>query len=220
MKKLIIPLIITAAIAMSSLFSGCYSDTVDSISKFPFQLIINFNSDHYDRAAPDTSWDFTNLHKYSAYTENKDKIISSEILSFNYWINNLTTEDGVYDSTKHDIQFEFVKFYLQFAKTKNPGTPEELLDESHWERDPTSAIYHLGTFENVDVKDYFRYAHNIREVPEDVAKVISEALKERPAFYILTEYSMVKGQTEPKYIFPYVEGRYDLDIRFEVDLFK
>jgi hypothetical protein len=221
MKKLIIPLILLASIALSSLFSGCYSGTVDAIRDFPFQFMVNFDTEYYNRQAPDTSVDFTNLYKYPEYRENADKIKKSEVLSFNYWINNLKLQDGSNFNPAVDttLEFEFIRFYLQFARKVKPSIPDNSQNPNDWELDPTAGPYELGTFEDVKIHEYFRFAYNIEKVEDQTAKIISEALKEKPQFYILTEYGEVKGQPNGKYSFPYINARFDLDIRFEVELF-
>ncbi len=202
---------------------GCYTNTIDALSSFEFQLPIYFYSNWVDRAAPDTSWDFKNLNDYNEYRDNRDKIQTAEIISFNYWLDSLVTENGKpfdpTDPNQEDLEFEFVKFYLHFAVLKdNPPNPDDPSDENNYELDPDTPDYLLGEFHNVDVKKYYRNPEYILEVPTEVAQIIAVALKDKPQFFIKSVYSKVKGQTEPKRHFPLINTRYDLIIRFEVNL--
>lgn len=199
---------------------GCYTSTIDALSTFKFQLPINFYSNWINKAAPDTSWDFNNLLKYDEYKDNQDKIKKSEILSFNYWIDSLIFDNGeVFKPGVHQLEFEFIKFYLVFARLKaNPPNPFNPLDESNYEFDPDSPEYLLGEFTNVNATAYYRSPEHILEVPEDVAEVIAVAVKEKPQFFIKSIYSKTKGQTEPKRYFNLINARFDMVIRFEVSL--
>lgn len=228
-KKNII--IFTSFILFAGLFlSGCFTDTIDAFSKFQFQLVIPFHSTHKEKAAPDTSVDFSNLNKYKEYKDNKDRIKKALILQFNYWLDSLVfrTKEGKVmsfdknDPNMPDIKFNFIKFYLRFADLKSIPVNGDPLDSANYRfstSDPTN--YLLGEFKNVSVKDYFRQAYHIINVDDAVAQVISDAVKNRPQFYIITEYSPLADQstgTEPKRYFPYVAARYDLVIKFEVEL--
>ena len=220
MKKIII--LIVAIVSGLSMW-GCYTNTIDSLSTFKFQLPIYFYSNWLNRSAPDTSWDFTNLNNYPEYRDNKEKIRTSEILSFNYWIDSLVMDGGKpfdpNDPNQEDVEFEFIKFYLHFAVLKsNPPNPGDPNDPDNYELDPSTPDYLLGVFTNVSVKRYYRNPEYILEVPTDVAMIISEALKEKPQFFIKSIYSKTIGQTEPKRFFPLINARYDLVIRFDVEL--
>ncbi len=206
MKKSL--LLIFTVVFSAFMLSSCFFDTLSKVDTFTFQLPLIFDSDHFDKAAPDTSLDFTNLNDYKEYRDNKDKIEKAEILHFNYWVDSLVTENGPWnpnDPSEEDIEFEFIKFYLQFADFQ--GNP-----------DPSEPFHLLGEFHDVNVEDYYRNPEHILEVPEEVALVISEAVKENPFFYIITEYSKLKGQTEEKFRFPFIHARYDMVIRFDVKL--
>ena len=220
MKKIII--LIFAIVSGLSMW-GCYTNTIDSLSTFKFQLPVNFYSSWVDKAAPDSSMDFTNLNDYPEYRDNKEQIRSSEILSFNYWIDSLITDDGKpfnpNDPNQEDIEFEYIKFYLHFAVLKdNPPNPGDPSDPDNYKPDPNTPDYLLGVFTNVSVKRYYRNPEYILEVPTDVAQIISVALKGYPQFFIKSVYSKTIGQTEPKRHFPLINARYDLVIRFEVEL--
>ena len=155
MKRLIIPIVFTALLFSGAFFGGCYTDTIDSLSTFTFQLAIPFHSTHYEKAAPDTSYDFTNLNAYKEYRDNRERIKKAMILEFNYWVDSIVMRnadpdlpDIPYDPEIHGdtISFEFVKFYLRFAKLK-PGAGDPLSDDStHWMMDPNEKNHLLGEF--------------------------------------------------------------------------
>jgi hypothetical protein len=223
MKKIYI-LIMIGTILSGLFIAGCYTDTIDAFSKFTFQLPLLFHSTHIDKAAPDISYDFANLNKYKEYTDNKDRISKALVLQFNYWIDSLILKDNIpFDSNNRSVIFNYIRFSLHFAKLKPQYSyyGEMDIDSSHWMFDPAEEPYLLGEFRNVNVADYYRKAYHIVEVADDVAQIISEAVKNRPAFYIITEYSPLADQDttkEPKRHFPYVAARYDMIIRFSVDL--
>ncbi len=226
MKINIYILILIAGIVLSS----CFTETVDTFSTINFQLVIPFHSSHKDRAAPDTSPDFTNLSKYKEYKDNVDRIKKAMILQFNYWIDSLvyidkggkTVNYNPKDSNMPEIKFNHIRFYLRFADKKQFPVNTDEFDPVNYEyskTDPT--MYLLGEFLNVDVKDYFRQAYHIIDVSDEVARVISDAIKNRPTFFIITEYSPMADQDmqiEPKRYFPYIAARYDLVIKFEISL--
>jgi hypothetical protein len=158
------------------------------------------------------------------------------ILQFNYWIDSLVYKDKNGNTFTFDpnnpalpeVEFEFIRFYLHFAKPKAEWlgmdiSDEETWDSSRYEFDYTagSGPYLLGEFRDVNIKPYYRRADHIIQVKDDVAKIISDAINNRPVFYIITEYSPLKDQnvqTEPKRYFPFVAARYDMIIRFEIEL--
>lgn len=226
MKNYIYILILICCIILSS----CFTETIDTFSTINFQLVVPFHSTHEDKAAPDTSIDFTNLNKYKEYKDNKDRIKKAMILQFNYWLDSLVYIDksgrkvnfNPKDPNMPEIKFNHIRFYLRFAERKQFPVNGDEFDPANYEfskSDPT--MYLLGEFLNVDVKDYFRQAYHIIDVSDDVARVISDAVKNRPMFFIITEYSHMSDQnpqTEPKRFFPYVAARYDLVIKFEVSL--
>lgn len=278
-KSLLLPLIIVSAL----LLGGCYADNINDLSTYKFQFPVPFHSVHAYRAAPDTSYDFTNLYKYKEYRDNADRVKKAEILHFNYWLDDLiyrnvnnyseilafAIEPGTNNKVSYllthvdslalrqaasinkmidldpliqkdgngvpitkdvQIEFEFIRFYLIFAEKVHPGVSDESENLSDWKMERENGnikSYLLGEFKDVNLKNAFRYPANadaesnkyhIEWVPEATAKIISEALKDKPQFYIRTDYSIVKGQTTPKYYFPFVSARYDLVIRFEVKL--
>lgn len=204
----------------SVLLSSCYTSTIDALSTFKFQLPLLFHSDYVNKAAPDTSVDFSNLNKYQEYRDNKSKLKKAEIISFNYWIDSLIIDNGKpFDPAKDDIEFDYVRFSLIFAQLKsNPPKPGDIYDKDNYEAIPNAQEYVLGEFTNVKVQDYYRESKHILQISDDVAKVISSAVKDNPTFFIRSMYSKTKGQTAEKRYFPLIWGRFDCIIRFEVNL--
>jgi hypothetical protein len=199
---------------------GCYTSTVDSLSTFKFQLPLIFYSNYKNKAIPDTSVDFVNLVKYDEYNKNKDKIGKADILSFNYWIDSLVMDNNTpFDPMVHNVEFEYVSFALHFAKLKEfPPYPADINNVVNWEDDPLSPDYILGEFTNVSVREYYRIPDHILDVNDEIAQVLSSAVKYKPQFFIKSIYSKSKGQTTPKRNFPLVNARFDMIIRFEVNL--
>lgn len=218
MKKIII---ILTSITLSVFFTSCYTEALDSLSTFKFQFIVSFDTEHDNSTVPDTSLDFSNLNEYPEYKDNFENIKRAEILHFNYWIDSLTLDGNrAFNPNSDYVEFEFIRYYLQFAVPRPgyiPGNEAEDSNPSNWIPDPTFQKHLLGEFKDVNIKDYYRLSHHILEVPESTALVISEALINRPQFFIITEYSETKGEN-PNMEFPYIKARYDVDIRFEVEL--
>lgn len=188
------------------IFNSCYQNTIDALSSFKFQLAILFDSEYRNKFVPDTTIDFINLDDYKQYRDNKDRIKKAQFLQFNYWIDSLHLVNNKPFNPKTDnVEFEFIKFYLVFQEGGQMPT------------DPGKRFL-LGTFNNVNVSNYYRNPEHILVVPENVAKIIEEAVKSNPRFYIIAEYSKVKGQSGPKESFPYIWARFDIAIRFEVSL--
>ncbi len=210
MKKYILLVILV-------LLSGCYTDTINKIETFSIQIPIFFTGPFTDRSAPDTSVDFSNLYQYPEYEENRNKISKAEILQMNYRIDSLVYEDGsIFDPSNDDLEFEFIRYSFQFSKPKNGNiystNPDDFIP------DPNEERIVLGEFRDVKIKDYFRQAKQIIEVPKTSAVIISEGLKTRPYFFVYTEYSKVKGQTEDEFKFKLIKAKFDIVLRLEVKL--
>lgn len=229
MKK--IKVILPAFTLMAIIFlTGCYTDTVESLSTFKFQLPIDFKQKYINKVAPDTSVDFTNLYKYKDYTDNKDKIKKAEIIMANYWIEHLNVNGTLFNprdpnnkyyynyetnTGTNTIQFNFIKFYLVFAKPAQFPYSNDQLDARNWQLDPQSEWYLLGEFKDVNVANYYLLPHNILQIDQSTMQVLSDAIKARPQFYIVSVYSnTVSGD---KY-FPEVTAGHYVIIRFEVEL--
>lgn len=192
-------------------------DSVDSLSEFTFQIPVNFGADYLDRTSPDTSIDFSHLLKYDAYRENKDEITEAIIYQLNYRIDSLVLQDGVpFGPNSPDLVFDRIAYKLQFGKSRFGNTYST--NPNDYIPDPDSPIYELGEFVNVSVREYYRRSDHILEVPGSTASVISETLKKKPYFYIITEYSKIKGQTEDKVHFPFINSKFDVVIRLKVKL--
>ncbi len=246
MKRLLIIPLVLAGIALSSqFFGGCYTETIDKLSTFEFRLPIFFRSTHFDKASPDTSRDFVNMLEYKEYRDNKDRILKAVIKEFNYRIRhvkitgdtippvmknfsadsiaNWDPQQELYfepgDDPNDTLGFEYIKFFLRFAELRPGYTDRNDLDSAHWRFDQLDTNkYLLGEYRNVRVNDYFRKSHHIIKVDSEIAAIISEAVRNKPAFWIITEYSKAFGQTEEKRKFPFVAADYDMFIKFQVEL--
>lgn len=213
MKSLII--ILSAVLSLT--VSSCVVDTVDSLSEFTFQIPINFGADYLDRTSPDTSFDFSHLLNYETYRENKEQISEAIIYQLNYRIDSLVLEDGVpFGPNSPDLVFDRIAYKLQFGKSKLGNTNST--EPNDYIPDPDSPKYELGEFVNVSIRDFYRRSDHIMQVPESTASVISETLKNKPYFYIITEYSKVKGQIEDEVHYPFINSKFDVIIRLKVKL--
>ncbi len=221
MKRPLIIILSSILISAAVFFSSCAIESIDALSTFTFQFTLIFDSDHFDKGAPDTSWDFTHLEDYKEYRDNKGRINEAKILHLNYWIDSLILErGGVFDpDTSAPVEFEFIRYSLQFAKLK-PGRDSNSRNINDYEPDSLEVVHLLVEFSNVNIKDFYRNPGHIIIVPERAALLISEALKTKPYFFTITEYSRLKDQPpeESKRRFPLIQARYDMVIRFDVDL--
>lgn len=168
--------------------SGCYTDTVDSLSTFTFQLPVNMEFKWRNKQAPDTTVDRVNLMEYDVYRDNREDIRIAELFQVGYWIDTLVGNPGF-----EEAEFEFVEFHLQFV-----GESEQ---------------YPLGRYDNVSVRAYYKRPHIIA-VPDSIARVISEAVKKNSEFDVIQRYSMPKSGPGT---FPRIDGKVDLVIRLDVD---
>ncbi len=211
MKKIYL-LISLCAVIMSS----CITDTVDDFSQFTIQLPIFFTSEYPNRAAPDSSVDFSNLFEYPEYKNNREKIEKSEIYQFNYRIDSLVLQNNqIYNPEIDNLVFDYIKFKIVFAK---PKYSEYSTNPNDFTIDKSKGEYILGEFVDVDVKNFFKQSKNIKGVDDSVSATISDILKENPYFFIITEYSKVKGSTVPKDIFPFIRSKFDLVVRLKFKL--
>ncbi len=226
-KLIICQAAIVAAISWG--LTACYTDTVDSFSSFRVQFPLFFHTQFYDKAAPDTSVSFANLYKYDEFRTNKDKIDQAEIYQFNYRVDSLVLENHKpFDPLTDNVVFDFIRFYVQFAVPKTPEiaarmaslapNDEFCLDSANWKPDLNSEITLLGEFTNVNVADYYLTSKQIQKVEAKVTEIITEIAKNRPQFYIVTMYSKVAGQTEPKRKFPLIYAYYDMFLRLKVSI--
>ncbi len=213
MKKKIYYIAFLLIIAMN----GCYTDTIDSFKSFTFQFPVNVYSIYINKAIPQVSKDFSNLYQYDEYFENRDRIEKAHILQVNYWIDTLVLAGNIpYDPELHELEFDYVKYTLIFARSKDGNIFSN--DSSNFEPNYDIEEFALGTYYNVNVADFYRNPSHIIDIPNEVAEKISKQLKTEPFFYIVSEYSKLKGQTEDKIYFPMMNARFDVVIRFEVKL--
>jgi len=197
--------------------NGCYTDTIECFKTFTFQFPVNVYSIYTNKAIPQISMDFSNLYQYDEYYDNRDKIEKAYILQVNYWIDTLVLLDNIpFNPAIHNLEFEYVKYKLIFAKSKDGNIFSK--DSSTFEPNLDLEEFDLGVYYNVNVADFYRNPSYIIDIPNNVAEKISIQLKTEPFFYIVSEYSKLKGQTDDKVYFPLMNARFDIIIRFEVNL--
>lgn len=227
MNRKYLSVIVLPALISLVLLSSCW-ESIDQLSTFNFRFPLFFQATYRDKVSPDTSMDFVNLYEYDQYKDNIEKISKAEIIAFNYRIDSLIFTDKTTGSPvifnpilhKNKLEYENIKFYLIFARPKDTLNIHSL-DSADFEVDPTQAPILLGEFKNVKIEDYYRFSHYIETIEDEIARTIDKALREQPQFYIVTMYSKMKDQdltTEPERVIPLISSRYDLIIRFSVDL--
>ena len=199
------------------LLASCLTQTITDFENFTVQIPIFFETDSKDKKAPDTARDFSNLFSYDEYLKNKDKIDAAEIFQFNFRIDSLVMVNGKpFDPATDDIIFDNVRFSLKFAMPKSGNIYSK--DSAQFSPDPISPVYILGDYNNVSVRDFYKKAFHILELPDSTALIISNSLKTTPYFYIYTQYSKIKGQTTDVIKFPYISAKYDVVVRLKVKL--
>ncbi|MGE5479888.1 MAG: hypothetical protein ACM3U1_05620 [Chloroflexota bacterium] len=212
MKAIALKIIALAAVCVA--ITGCYTDAVENFTEFSFQLPLEFDIKYENKYIPRYSVDFANLYEYQAYKDNRDQIAKAEVFQMNYWIDSIVYEGGIpFNPGIDTLAFEYVRYSIQFAKPL--GDPQSL-DSTQFIPDPDYPPIVLGEFKDVRVSDFYRKPHHIIEMADSTSKVISMSLKERPYYYLITEYSAARGQTEPERFFPLIKAHFDLVIRFVV----
>ncbi len=206
MKRIIaLTLVIAATVFMWS------CGAVDNLETFSFQYTVHFEDEKINDSIPASFKDTTDLNDYAEYRDNKEKIVKSEILHFNFWVESLVYEkydfdiefDPEYNKGEKSLIFDYVRFYITFDHEK---------------------YYELATFENVNVLDYYRTPFHINEINAKTRKEIIEKLKNNPIFYTKSEFGKLNIENtdiaqKQEYIkVPYFKYKTDLVLRFEVDL--
>lgn len=172
---------------------------------------------YIDKFIPDTSRVFANLNDYEEFRKNKGRLDGAEIVQFNYWIDSLVYANKVpFDPLRDTLVIENVRFYLVFARPKMGVTNPR--DSSDFEPDSTLPTFLLGEFKNVNVADFYRTPYHIYIVSTEISQVLTEVVRNRPYFYLISEYGRVKGQATPKKYFSLINVRFDVVIRFVVSL--
>lgn len=213
MSRIFIFLCLTLSIALNS----CFTDVAEGIRNFRFQLPLYFYVNYVDKSIPDTSRIFANLNDYEEFRKNKERLDGAEIVQFNYWIDSLVYANKVpFDPSKDTLVIENVRFYLVFARPKVGVTNP--LDSSDFEPDSTLPTFLLGEFKNIDVANFYRKPYHIYVVSTEISQVLTEVVRNRPYFYLISEYGKVKGQVTPKKYFSLINVRFDVVIRFVVSL--
>jgi hypothetical protein len=157
------------------------------------------------------------LNEYEEFTKNKSRLEKAEIVQFNYWVDSLVYGNNKPFIPKKDtLVIENVRFYLVFAKPKpNITNPK---DTNDFEPDTTLPTFLLGEFNEVDVTDFYRKPHHIYVISTEISQVLTEVVRSRPYFYLISEYGKVRGQTTPKKYFSLIFVRFDVVIRFTVSI--
>ncbi|MCX7908760.1 MAG: hypothetical protein N2560_04495 [Ignavibacteria bacterium] len=199
------------------LFVSCNTDFIGSVQNFRFQIPFYFYVNYYDKSIPDTSRIFANLNEYEEFTKNKSRLEQAEIVQFNYWIDSLVFGNNQpFDPNKDTLIIENVKFLLVFAKPKaNVVNPR---DTNDFEPDTSLPTFLLGEFNQVDVSDFYRKPHHIYVISTEISQVLTEVVRNRPYFYLISEYGKVIGQTSPKKYFSLIFVRFDVVIRFTLSI--
>ncbi|MEJ5287098.1 MAG: hypothetical protein CH6_1127 [Candidatus Kapaibacterium sp.] len=196
---------------------ACDTDFIGSIQNFRFQIPFYFYVNYFDKSIPDTSQVFANLNEYEEFTKNKSRLEKAEIVQFNYWIDSLVYGNNQpFDPKKDTLVIENVRFFLVFAKPK-PNIPNPR-DTSDFEPDTTLPTFLLGEFKEVNVSDFYRKPNHIYVISTEISQVLTEVVRNRPYFYLVSEYGKVRGQTTPKKYFSLIFVRFDVVIRFTVSL--
>ncbi len=199
------------------LLISCSTDFINSVQNFRFQIPFYFYVNYFDKSIPDTSRIFANLNEYKEFTKNKSRLEKAEIIQFNYWIDSLVFGNNQpFDPQKDTLVIENVKFTLVFARPKaGVSNPR---DTSDFEPDTSLPSFLLGKFLHVDVSDFYRKPHHIYLINTEISQVLTEVVKHRPYFYLMSEYGKVRGQTTAKKYFSLIFVRFDVVIRFTVTL--
>jgi hypothetical protein len=172
---------------------------------------------HFDRKVPSADTEFKNLHEYKEYRDNENRIKKAEFVQFSYWIDSLVLPNNqIYDPVRDkDLTFEYIRFYVQIAKCKNPGM-EQSLDSNYFEPYPNQRKILLAEYIRPKVVDFYKTPENIIQIPDSTAQILDVLLRENPYYYFVDEYGKMVGQTAPIINFPYMESRYDLVVRYSI----
>ncbi len=216
MKKILIFVLLTFFIVT---LPSCYTDTVNSFSSFTIQIPIYFYDKSTNRKVPSLGYDFSNLYKYDEYKKNKERIDRAELFQFAFWVDSLVLplNNKPFDPKVDEMIFDSIKYTLVLLKPK-PGKSEESQNPFDFDLDTTFLPFNIGDFHNVKISEYYKNPKHIINLPEDEAKKLSDALKSRPYFMIVSEYSRYQNQPFDTTYIPYLEIRTDLVIRLTVNL--
>jgi len=198
---------------------SCYQDTVNNFKTFTIQIPINFYDKSTNRKVPSISFTFSNLYKYDEYKNNKDKIDKAELYQFSYWVDSLVMPgtNKPFDPKIDEMIFDKIKYTLVLLKPKSGFSPESQ-DPNDFTLDSSFTPFVIGDFNNVKISEYYKNPKHIVVLPEKEAAQLSVALKSRPYFFILSEYSKYQNQPSDTSLIPYIEVRTDLVIRLSINL--
>lgn len=198
---------------------SCYTDTVNNFTTFTIQIPVYFYDKSTNRKVPSIGYDFSNLYKYDEYKKNKERINRAELFQFAFWVDSLIIpgSNKPFDPKNDEMIFDSIKYTLVLLKPK-PGKSEYSQDLFDFDLDSTFLPFNIGDFHNVKISEYYKNPKHIINLPEEEAIKLSNALKSRPYFFIVSEYSRYQNQPQDTSYIPYLEIRTDLVIRLSVNL--
>jgi hypothetical protein len=216
MKKSMILLILLLIILT---LPSCYTDTVNNFTTFTIQIPVYFYDKSTNRKVPSIGYDFSNLYKYDEYKKNKERINRAELFQFAFWVDSLIIpgSNKPFDPKNDEMIFDSIKYTLVLLKPK-PGKSEYSQDPFDFDLDSTFLPFNIGDFHNVKISEYYKNPKHIINLPEEEAIKLSNALKSRPYFFIVSEYSRYQNQPQDTSYISYLEIRTDLVIRLSVNL--
>jgi hypothetical protein len=216
MKKSMILLILFLIILT---LPSCYTDTVNNFTTFTIQIPVYFYDKSTNRKVPSIGYDFSNLYKYDEYKKNKERINRAELFQFAFWVDSLIIpgSNKPFDPKNDEMIFDSIKYTLVLLKPK-PGKSEYCQDPFDFDLDSTFLPFNIGDFHNVKISEYYKNPKHIINLPEEEAIKLSNALKSRPYFFIVSEYSRYQNQPQDTSYISYLEIRTDLVIRLSVNL--
>lgn len=206
-------------VCLIEFITSCYTQTINDLSTFTVQVPVYFYDKASKRMIPFSGFNFTNLNTYEQFVKNKDKVDRAEIYQFSYWIDSLVIpfKNKPFNPAEDEMIFERIRYLIMFAKPKKPSS-EFSKNPNDFEIDSTVEPFIIGDFNQVKVSEYYRNPFHIVSVPENRAKEISNIIKSKPYFFLVSEYSKYSGQPTDTTFIPYLEVRADLVIRLTVKI--
>ena len=87
MKKYYKYYLILVAVIAPVFISGCYTDTIDSLSEFTLQVPITVPM--FQRGNSDTTFSNENLNNYAEYTNNKERVKRLHLYQSSLWLDSI-----------------------------------------------------------------------------------------------------------------------------------
>lgn len=202
-----------------SILTSCYTQTIADFSTFTIQVPVYFYDKSFKRRTPSQGFDFSNLNTNSEFVKNKEKINRAQVFQFSYWIDSLVLPGSKkpFNPKEDEMIIERIRYLIKFAKPKSADL-EFSSNPNDFEIDSTIEPFLIGDFQQVKVSEYYKNPYHIVTVPEDRAIEMSDRIKAKPYFFLVSEYSRYLNQPYDTTYFPYSEIRADLVIRLTVNL--